>query len=187
MFFFYVQATPRSCTSKQEKVQYLFSGRKGVFLFLCFCARKKSLWTHSRGMRCSFLVPAIDVDLILFPPEKHISSRQLVTPNTSQKNSNPHTMIVVNSSKLPHLLWLFLAIYGYAPTTHAGCPSENPATHTAGETWDEVVEDVLGVHRFSLPESYDPEEPMPLLLYFHGWGMFRCTLTPYALDFLSLI
>ena len=76
--FFYVQATPRSCTSKQEKVQYLFSGRKGVFLFLCFCARKKSLWTHSRGMRCSFLVPAIDVDLILFPPEKHISSRQLV-------------------------------------------------------------------------------------------------------------
>jgi hypothetical protein len=64
-----------------------------------------------------------------------------------------------------------MATYGYVPTTHAGCPSENPATRTAGETWDEDVKGVLGEHRFSLPESYDAEKPMPLLLYFHGWGM----------------
>lgn len=92
-----------------------------------------------------------------------ISSRQIEAIGRPGRPSQ----LAMNSTLL---LWIFLATSGFASISHAGCPSENPMDHNAGETWDEEVADALGVHRFSLPESYDAEQPMPLLLYFHGWG-----------------
>jgi hypothetical protein len=92
-----------------------------------------------------------------------ISSRQIEAIGRPGRPSQ----LAMNSTLL---LWIFLATSGFASTSHAGCPSENPTNQNAGETWDEEVADALGVHRFSLPESYDAEQPMPLLLYFHGWG-----------------
>ncbi len=74
------------------------------------------------------------------------------------------------------LTWAIVALLG-ATGARASCPpSGDYANRGAGETWDEKIAGVPGVHRFSLPDSYDAssDERMPLLLYFHGWGKSRC-------------
>lgn len=70
--------------------------------------------------------------------------------------------------------WAIFALWG-AARVRASCPSGDSANRGSGETWDEKIVGVPGVHRFSLPDSYDAssDEPMPLLLYFHGWGESR--------------
>ena len=54
--FFYVQATPRPCTRKQEKLPF-WGRERCVFVFLC---SKKCLWTHS-NTKSSILYNLVNV------------------------------------------------------------------------------------------------------------------------------
>ena len=93
-----------------------------------------------------------------------------------QLNSNMHSTLSFHPLRLLSIPLLLFNIRGVIEETETEasvgrCPSANPNNHIAGqETWDDGVPDALGIHRFSLPDSYKADQQMPLLLYFHGWG-----------------
>ena len=90
-------------------------------------------------------------------------------------NSNMHSTLFFHPLRLLSILLLLFNIWGVIEETETEAsvvrsPSANPNSHITGQTWDDGVPDALGIHRFSLPDSYKADQQMPLLLYFHGLG-----------------
>ena len=86
-----------------------------------------------------------------------------------------HSTLFFHPLRLLSILLLLFNIWGVIEETETEAsvvrsPSANPNSHIAGQTWDDGAPDALGIHRFSLPDSYKADQQMPLLLYFHGWG-----------------